>query len=220
MFIVATYKRPARIKDLIQTYKDTNATAPIYLIIQGDAQMYAGIEYPDTWIVEQLETNIGLVAAINYAFNKFPQKKWYGSLCDDQVPQENEWDKKLIDAVNDWNIVTSQDTINKDNSRMSGITLLGGELIRTCQFIVPPCTWHICGDDWWELVARTCQNWVKTDVKSTHFTPETTGIEKDETYKSSYNDFDGQVAQYKHWLEVHGNQLLDKIKAHFKEYAK
>ena len=220
MFIVPTYKRPERLKNLIKAYTDTKATASVYVLIQGNAEMYAGIEYPDTWIVEQLETNIGLVSALNYAFNKYPQEKWYGGLCDDQVPQDNQWDKKLIEAVNDWNIVTSQDAYNKNESRMSGITLFGGELIRFCQFILPPCTWHICGDDWWELVSQNCNNWVKTSVKSTHYTPETTGVAQDETYQSSYNDFNGQVAQYKYWLEVHGNQLLDRIKAHFKDYAK
>jgi hypothetical protein len=211
MFIVPTYKRPERLKNLIKAYTDTKATASVYVLIQGNAEMYAGIEYPDTWIVEQLENNIGLVGALNYAFNKYPQEKWYGGLCDDQVPQDNEWDKKLIEAVNDWNIVTSQDAYNKNESRMSGITLFGGELIRACQFMLPPCTWHLCGDDWWELVAKTCNNWVKTDVKSSHFTPETTGIEPDETYKSSYTDFSGQVSRYNQWLAEEGTDLLSKI---------
>jgi hypothetical protein len=211
MFIVPTYKRPERLKNLIQAYKDTKATAPVFVFIQGNAEIYSGIEYPDTWTVEQFENNIGLVGAVNYAFNKYPNEKWYGSLCDDQMPQEDEWDKKLIEAVNDWNIVTSQDSINKNESRMSGITLLGGELVRFCQFIVPPCTWHICGDDWWELVAKSCQNWVKTDVKSTHFTPETTETEPDETYKSSYTDFSGQVSRYNQWLVAEGNELLSRI---------
>jgi hypothetical protein len=60
-------------------------------------------------------------------------------------------------------------------------------------------------------------NWIKSDAQSTHMTPETTGIAPDETYKSSYTDFDGQVSQYKQWLKLHGNQLLDKIKGHFKD---
>ena len=211
MFIVPTYKRPERLKNLIQAYKDTKATAPVFVFVQGNAEIYCGIEYPDTWTVEQFESNIGLVGAVNYAFNKYPNEKWYGSICDDQMPQEDEWDKKLIKAVNDWNIVTSQDSINKNESRMSGITIFGGELIRACQFIVPPCTWHLCGDDWWELVAKNCQNWVKTDVKSTHFTPETTGIDPDETYQSSYADFSGQVSRYNQWLVAEGTDLLAKI---------
>jgi hypothetical protein len=211
MFIVPTYKRPERLKNLIQAYKDTKATAPVFVFIQGNAEIYSGIEYPNTWTVEQFESNIGLVGALNYAFNKYPNEKWYGSLCDDQMPQEDEWDKKLIEAVNNWNIVTSQDALNKDESRMAGITLFGGELIRACKFILPPCTWHICGDDWWELVAKTCNNWVKLDTKSTHMTPETIKVDPDETYKSSYADFSGQVSRYNQWLVEEGNNLLSKI---------
>jgi len=211
MFIIATYKRPEKFKNLVQVYVDTKATAPVFALIQGNPELYQNIQYPDTWTVEQLENNIGMVSAVNYAFSKFPDKKWYGCITDDQVPLDDEWDKQLINAVNDWNIVTSQDSFNKDESRMSGITLLGGELIRACQFIVPPCTWHLCGDDWWELVAKNCQNWVKTNVKSSHYTPETTGIEKDETYQSSYTDFSGQVSRYNQWLVEEGTDLLSRI---------
>ena len=211
MFIVPTYKRPERLKNLAQVYKDTNATVPFYVFIQGNGEMYEGIEYPDTWTVEVLENNIGLVAAVNTGFNKFPDKEWYGVICDDQIPQENEWDKKLLSLLTPWNIVSTSDTLNKNDWRLSGIPILGGELIRTCGFIMPPCTWHICSDDWWELMGKVCGNWVKSNVASTHMTPETTGIQADETYKTSYNDFDGQMAKYKDWLQTQGNQLLAKI---------
>jgi hypothetical protein len=217
MFILPTYKRPERLKNLIQAYIDTKATAPFYVLIQGNAELYEGIKYPDTWTIEVLENNIGLVAAANLGFKTFPNEKWYGIICDDQVPLTQEWDKILLDLVTDWNIVSTADTLNKDEWRMAGIPVFGGEFIRCCGFIAPPCTWHICCDDWWELVGKTCVNWIKSDAQSTHMTPETTGIAPDETYKSSYIDFDGQVSQYKQWLEVHGSQLLDKIKTQFKD---
>jgi hypothetical protein len=217
MFVLPTYKRPERLKNLIQAYINTKATAPFYVLIQGNAELYEGIEYPDTWTIEVLENNIGLVAAANLGFKTFPNEKWYGIICDDQVPLTQEWDKMLLALVTDWNIVSTADTLNKDEWRMAGIPVFGGEFIRCCGFIAPPCTWHICCDDWWELVGKTCVNWIKSDAQSTHMTPETTGIAPDETYKSSYTDFDGQVAQYKQWLKLHGNQLLDKIKGHFKD---
>jgi len=211
MFIVPTYKRPERLKNLIQVYKDTKATALVFVFIQGNPQMYEGIEYPDTWAVEVLDKNIGLVAALNRGFEKFPNERYYGIICDDQVPQEEEWDKKLFTWLNPMNIVSTDDTLNKNDWRMAGIPVFGGDLIRMCGFIMPPCTWHICGDDWWELVGKTCGNWIKADVKSTHMTPETTGIAPDETYKTSYTNFDKQVAQYNDWLQTQGNQLLAKI---------
>jgi len=217
MFILPTYKRPEKLKNAIKAYIDTKATEPFYLLIQGNSELYEGIEYPNTWTVEVLENNIGLVAALNYVFNKFPNEPYYGLTCDDQQPVTEHWDKKLMESLTPWNIVTCQDTLNKNDWRMSGITAIGGDLVRFSGFIFPPCTWHICGDDWWELVTKTCGNWIKVDAFSTHITPETTGIAPDETYKTSYTDFDGQEAQYRHWLETHGNQLLDKIKGHFKE---
>jgi hypothetical protein len=215
MFIVPTYKRPEKLKNLIQAYKNTKASEPIYVLIQGNAELYDGIDYPDTWTVEVLDKNLGLVAGLNYVYQKFPNEAYYGIICDDQQPNTENWDKKLIEALTPWNMVTSKDTLNKNDWRMSGITAYGGDLIRFVNFVMPPCTWHICGDDWWELVSRECRNWIVVDAQSTHITPETTGIEPDETYKTSYTDFDGQVAQYKDWLETHGNQLLDKIKRHF-----
>jgi hypothetical protein len=217
MFIVPTYKRPERLKNLIQAYLNTKATAPVYVLIQGNAELYDGIEYPDIWTVEVLDKNLGLVAGLNYVYQKFPNEKWYGIICDDQMPITEGWDQTLLNLLTDWNMVSTDDTLNKNDWRMAGIPVFGGEFIRFCGFIAPPCTWHICCDDWWELVGKTCSNWIKSDAQSTHMTPETTGIAPDETYKTSYVDFDGQVFQYKQWLEVHGNQLLDRIKAHFKE---
>jgi len=211
MFIVPTYKRPERLKNLIQAYIDTKATAPIYVLIQGNAELYDGIEYPDTWTVEVLENNIGLVAAANLFFNKFPTEKWYGVICDDVMPITNEWDKLLLNLVTDWNIVSLKDTLNTNDWRISGIPIIGGELIRKCGFIFPPCNWHVCGDDWWELVAKNCGNWIKVDAYSTHMTPETTGVEPDETYQSSYKDFSVQVSQYNQWLVEKGMDLLTKI---------
>lgn len=212
MFIVPTYKRPERVKNLVSIYKATKAKAPIYLLIQGNAEMYEGIEFPPTWTVEVLEKNLGLVAGLNYVYNKYPNKPYYGIICDDQEPKSDYWDEKLVNAIKPLEMVTSKDTLNKDVWRMSGITLYDGDLIRLAGFILPPCTWHICGDDWWELVSRQCNNWtVVSEVESTHMTPETTGIQADETYKTSYTNFDGQVAQYNDWLQTQGNQLLAKI---------
>jgi hypothetical protein len=211
MFIVPTYKRPERLKNLVEAYINTKATAPIHVFIQGNAEMYEGIEYPSTWTIDILENNIGLVAATNLGFKKFPNEKWYGIMCDDQVPVSKEWDKTLLSLVTDWNIVTTDDTLNKNEWRLAGIPILGGEFIRACGFIMPPCTWHICSDDWWELVGKTCNNWIKSDAQSTHMTPETTGIEADETYKTSYTDFSGQVSRYNQWLVAEGNELLSKI---------
>ena len=211
MFIVPTYKRPEKLKNLIQAYTNTKATAPVYVLIQGNAELYDGIEYPDTWTVEVLEDNIGLVAATNLGFKKFPNEKWYGIMCDDQMPITERWDQTLLNLLTDWNMVSTDDTLNKNDWRMAGIPVFGGEFIRTCGFIMPPCTWHICSDDWWELVGKTCNNWIKSDAKSTHMTPETTGIEADETYKTSYTDFSGQVSRYNQWLVDEGNNLLSKI---------
>lgn len=211
MFIVPTYKRPERLKNLIQAYTNTKAAAPVYVLIQGNAELYDGIEYPDTWTVEILDKNLGLVAGLNYVYQKFPNEDYYGIICDDQQPNTDHWDKKLIEATTPWNMVTSQDTLNKNDWRMSGITVYGGDLIRFVDFIMPPCTWHICGDDWWELVAKTCNNWIKVDAQSTHITPETTGIDPDETYQTSYTDFSGQVSRYKQWLVEKGTDLLSKI---------
>jgi hypothetical protein len=211
MFILPTYKRPEKLKKVIQAYIDTKTTVPVYVLIQGNAEMYKDIEYPDTWTVEILENNIGLVAAFNYVFQKFPNETYYGFATDDQHPITEHWDKKLLENITPWNIVTCQDTLNKNDWRMSGITAIGGDLIRCANFIFPPCNWHVCGDDWWELVAKNCGNWIKVDAYSTHMTPETTEVEPDETYQSSYKDFSIQVNQYNQWLVEKGMDLLSKI---------
>ena len=62
MFSLPTYKRPEKLKNFIESYKRTGATAPVEVIIQGDHSLYDGIEYRGYGqvIVEELAKHAGV----------------------------------------------------------------------------------------------------------------------------------------------------------------
>lgn len=217
MFSLPTYKRPDKLKNFIESYKRTGATAPVEVIIQGDSSLYDGIEYPEHWHILKLDDNIGFVAALNGTFARYPNEPFYGIICDDHEAISEGWDAQLQALAGALNIVSVNDDSPVWQQRLAGPCAFGGDLIRTAGFIMPPCNWHICGDDWWEMVGRTLGNWlIAPEIRSKHYCPDWTGEAKDDTHNSSYRDFHGEMNKYHAWLQTDGNAILERLHGVFK----
>ena len=217
MFFTPTYKRPERLKNFIDAYIRTGATEPVEVTIQGHHELYKNIEFPETFKVVWLNDNIGLIAALNQAFERNPNEPYYGICCDDQEPITHGWDTKTKELCGNYKIIGGNDQSPVWQTRWAGMGSLGGDLVRDAGFFMPPCTWHICGDDWWELVGKTLGNWeIHPEILSKHWCADWTGEAKDDTHHSSYRDFHGQVAQYHTWLQTDGNAILERLHGVFK----
>ena len=217
MFFLPTYKRPDRLEKFITSYRETKATAPVYVMIQGrdnlEAYQYLTPQIPPNWKVALIEQNIGFVAALNYGLSVNPGLSWYGVICDDHEPKTFGWDQKLINSVTDWTFVSPIDNSDRNQWRHNGPPGWGGELIRAVGFVMPPCNWHMCGDDWWQLLGRTFSIWsVLINVRVDHQFVGNTGDVGDETNESSYRDFDKELAKYHFWLGQHGVDIMERVR--------
>lgn len=223
MFIVPTWKRPDKLARLLSALKETETTAPGIVIIQGDDQKDAYLpaieNRPENWEWICVQQNVGWVRALNLILRIRPQCKWYGVLNDDHLPITKRWDSLMLSLCGPWNIVTSLDNSKEVQWRASGPLIAGGELLRTVGFFMPPCTWHICGDDWWQMLGRAFSIWrvaanVRVDqpdsaIFASNFDKEVMG---DETHQSSYQDWHGQVAAYHRWLAEDGGDIMARLR--------
>ncbi|MDE2020627.1 MAG: hypothetical protein KGJ13_09855, partial [Patescibacteria group bacterium] len=203
--------------------RETETTAPGLIIINGPdclEEYKSVIELrPSNWEWISLETNVGWVRALNAAIAIRPQKEWYAVINDDHVPITKNWDALMLKLIGPWNLVTCLDNSREVQWRASGPLIAGGELLRTCGFFMPPCNWHICGDDWWQLVGRAFSLWrVAANVRvdqpdSAIFAMDNAADAKpDETHESSYGDFWTQVGLYHRWLAEQGGDIMEKLR--------
>ena len=223
MFVCPTWKRPDKLRRLLEAMRETQTIAPGMIIVQGNDQMEAYkpvIEIrPKNWEWICLERDVGWVQALNLMLKIRPQEKWYGVINDDHVPVTPEWDTKMLSLMGPWALVTCMDNSKEVQWRASGPLMAGGELLRTCGFFMPPCTWHICGDDWWQTVGRAFSIWkvacnVRVDQPDSAIfaVNNTKDFAPDETHQSSYGNWFEQVAQYHRWLAEAGGDTMEKLR--------
>lgn len=218
MFVLPTYKRAERLGEFFLEARRCGMTEPGVVIVQGKElqEEYAHVLEackPDNWDVVVSESNAGWVAAANHILELRPQEPWYGVLADDHLPRTQGWDVLLSQACGPWNVVSCADNSKEWTWRTGGINLVGGELARALGWIYPPCTWHICGDDWWQLAGKALSCWrcvvnVRVDARSPVFA----GTEWDETQKTSYSQFGQDLQKYHRWLGEHGGDVMEKLR--------
>lgn len=217
MFIVPTWRRPEKIRRLIQSLNDTQTSAPGLILIQGEDQkqeyLDAIAERPKNWEWLCTNVNVGWVHALNFLLKYKPQDNWYGVINDDHRPVTVGWDQKMLALAQPWGMVTCIDNDRETQWRASGPLILGGELVRATGFFMPPCTWHICGDDWWQFIGRAFGIWkVAANVRVDQDSPIFAGAAHDETHASAYGTFHEQREQYHKWLASEGGSVAERLR--------
>ena len=142
---------------------------------------------------------------------------WVGLGCDDLRPQTPGWDQTLLAAVTGKNIVTCNDG-QQGNSRMSGITIFSGPLLRAMGYLYPPGFWHTYADNCWEELGRETGCWTYVDsvvVKHDHpFVNQKIDPNlADETTYKSYGQQERDLAAYRNWAVNERAGVVERIKA-------
>src|SRR5262245_47789154 len=146
MWILPSYKRPERCKEVLAACVAKGMSTPGILIINGDPEGY-DFELPDGWTRHHEASNIGFAAALNRGVELAPDRPWYGVLSDDTYPETDGWDLALIEAAGSNNIAHCNDQWHADLGRAAGIVVIGGVLTRALGFLTVPGTWHCYCDD-------------------------------------------------------------------------
>jgi len=217
MFILPTYKRPEKLKAFFEQARRLGMTSPGLVIINGDDQVpsyQAAIDsLPDNWSHIVLKNNIGFIGALNWFFGQRPNLDWYAPLTDDIFPKTEGFDVKCLSLLEPYSIVSCLDESADGCWRAAGLNILSGDFVRACGFIYPPCTWHICGDDWLQTIGAALGIWrTATDVVVSNTGMFTTGLPADETQLSSHRDYGGQIMQYHRWLAEHGGYVMERVR--------
>lgn len=177
---------------------------------------YAALPLPEKWGVIPMQSD-GMGDKYREIWPAVKDLDWVGIACDDLQPQTPGWDAKLLSRINGRNVVTCNDGQQGD-SRMSGITVFSGGLLRAIGYIYAPGFWHTFMDNVWEDVGRATGCWTyEPDVLVTHDHPfvnqQIDPAKADETTYKSYGRMEQDRAAYIRWREVEFQPICERIKA-------
>lgn len=177
---------------------------------------YDSIQLPPGWKILPT-TGEGMGDKCREIWPAIKNLDWVGLACDDLRPQTYGWDQKLKTFINGRNIVTCNDG-QQGNSRMSGITMFSGELLRTIGYLYAPHFWHTWMDNVWEDLGRLADCWTYVgDVLITHDHPFTNQqldpTKSDETTYKSYGQEARDKAAYALWVQTERDAIVARIKA-------
>jgi len=209
--VLPTWRRPHRLKLVIDAYRETGAKAGVLCIVNGHDRRdeYEALSVPETWCRVYLPENIGFNAALDWAFKQHPDLQWYGIMSDDCIPKTPEWDRQLVQDLAKWAIVSCNEGWQaKPNGegRLSPISVFDGNLLRAMGFWFKPELRHYCADDIIEGIGRTFGFWqTRMDIEADHQHYMIGKAENDDTYAISYGDQaaperERDIAHYRAWM--------------------
>jgi hypothetical protein len=195
-WLIPSRGRPEKLARLMASLKETNCSTPGFVIIQHhemaaykQVPMHAGWEL----IAVDPESQGDKIRAI---WPRLYRLDWIGLGGDDQVPETQGWDVRLIEALAGYNFVSCNDdwTIHGDErhpaGRIAGFICFSGPFMRALgQQIFLPGMHHSCLDDAYEHLDRLepCRM-ILHDVmiKHRHY-QNSPDVSKDETYTRAYD---------------------------------
>ena len=154
MWILPTYCRPDRCREVLESLLATGCSTPGVVVVNGretEAE-YKALPLPPAWRMAVLPENLGFVGGLNWAFDNHPDEPFYGFIADDEVARTPGWDRTLIEAAGAWRVSNGNDRW-KSKERVHAHVCIGGELARAVGYLAIRNCWHWFGfDSMWEAV--------------------------------------------------------------------
>ena len=178
--------RPHNLERFIAAYKDTQAQAPVVVMLDEDdpsLDQYKEIDLPENFLLQVSDKakDGGIVALFNDFFDNNPNLDWYASVGDDVVPYTHMWDRHLINSCGKDGISWARDGFQ--NHHLPTHPFIGGDLVREWGFIAPRTLKHYYADNFWrdELNKRGCGMY-REDVLMEHMHAIAKKAPLDDTY--------------------------------------
>lgn len=170
MWLLPSRNRQDRALACIEACSDAGQETPGMLIQDGCRYSFArsvpkitGALYPGMpkrWSAIQTPEHRELCGSLTYATQMFPDLDWYGVISDGVRPKTQGWDRLLLAASEGRNFVSCSDSGWREDSRMAGILLVPGWIIRAMGYWFPPKIRHLWSDDCLEALGEALGNWV------------------------------------------------------------
>jgi hypothetical protein len=153
-------------------------TPGVLVLDDDDCAKYRNVTLPSGWETLMLPRSY-LSPKVNAAFKARPDEPWYGVLNDDHLPMTEDWDLKLVEAVNSVPMTWPRDNYA---DRISTL-MMSGELARTLGWVCCPDMNHFYLDDVHELIAEClgCSQFSSVTVSHEHVNAGR--MQADRTYK-------------------------------------
>lgn len=191
MWFYPSYGRAQRAAVVMESTRAFGAESDgILLVSEDDPQIsaYRELNMPRGWALHVSPAGHGWMGdKLNAAFKAHPNECWYGWIADDHVIK-TDFEGQLRGAAGRFGIASANDLVksNEDTnrSRMHGVAVFGGDLLRSIGFWAPEGVRHLYFDDVWELIGRTLGVWrVLMGVVTQHAHPIYGTAPMDETYR-------------------------------------
>lgn len=228
LWILPTRNRPENLKRFLKAAKEIGTSTPGLILVNQDEYDQSRMAYdalqifmlPNWQIIPVKAKSYG--DAIRAIWPKVKRLDWVGLVSDDLVPCTPGWDVKLINSLQGWNVVSSNDgwqaqsgDIQRD--RIHGAICFSGDLLRTIGWMFPPKLRHIFHDDMLETLGRETACWqVKSDILVKHLHEALRG-NRGPTMDPQSDLWKHDEAVFKEWVEKDKPKLVDRIKNLMKE---
>ena len=186
--------------------KATGMTIPGAVVIDADeyaanAEAYDLLDLPSGWTVHVTQSTC-TAEATNQAYRDLCDGlDWVAWGGDDLVPETQNWDRIMVEALLGWNLVCANDGYLSP-AKSNGINFWSGDLLRAVGYFYPESLCHFYLDDVWEELGRVmnCRH-VLMDVVTRHAHAAQTG-RKDATFAKTNSCWETDEAAYIKWCNT------------------
>ena len=164
MWLLPSKARPANLARFFAAFDKTHGSTPGMVIIDAEdwaahLEAYDTIKLPLGWM--WLVTPPGCVTQGEKLAHVWPDiigEPWLGLIGDDCVPETEQWDQRLLGALDGANIVSCNDAWQAPR-RLGNCWIMAGDVVRAVGYIFPPGLQHLYVDDVWETIGQAAQCW-------------------------------------------------------------
>jgi hypothetical protein len=188
--------------------KATGLSTPGIILVndadfKANHQSYLALELPHGWSlhISKHDSAAEKTAEGVKEFMK-PDVEWVGWLGDDLIPETQDWDKKVIEALNGWNCVSTNDG-HQRSGNFTGAQAWSADLIRAVGYIVVDGTKHFYLDTMWMQLGKLVpQCWVYlADTMVRHKNADWNWEEKDDTSEAQRQHWDNDDPIFADWRQ-------------------
>lgn len=192
MWLLPSRARPENLRRFFEAFRATGGSTPgMVLVDELDAAQhrdaYDALELPLGWTL-RLTEHPTQGAKIREIWDEVKDCAWLGLIGDDNIPITPGWDRRLIEKLNGWNLVSCNDMWLAPR-RVGNCWIMSGQLVRAVGYIFPPGMEHLFVDDVWEAIGNAGACWrCEMDVFVKHAHVMKGDAPVDQTHRETYGD--------------------------------
>lgn len=210
----STDRLPAFLKAAVAT----GVSTPGIIVVDRDdydanLNAYDSLSLPNDWVIAVYDGEPWTADKSNWIWKTaLHDAEWVGWLADDLKPETPNWDTKLIDQLNGWNVISSNDGLFAPR-KLNGGVCWSNQLLKAAGYIYAPGLRHFYVDDTWERIGRKTGCWhvdMQTLVRHEHDLA-TGRLDRMKDHKNSAWENDERV--FSDWCKNEEGKATERILA-------